>query len=60
MQENSQDYEFCIKSALDNAKKRIDILSNLDKKCILEEYKEWMKDGSSKHTILLLREDPII
>jgi len=60
MQENSQDYELCIKLALDNAKKRIDLLSNLDKKCVLEEYKEWIKDGSNKHTILLLREDPII
>ena len=60
MQENSQDYAICIKLALDNAKKRIDVLSNLDKKCVLEEYKEWIKDGSSKHTILLLREDPII
>ena len=43
MQENSQDYEFCIKLALDNAKKRIDLLSSLDKKCVLEEYKEWIK-----------------
>ncbi len=60
MQENSQDYAFCIKLALDNAKKRIDLLSNLDKKCVLEEYKEWIKDGSNNHTILLLREDPII
>ena len=60
MQENSQDYSFCIKLALDNAKKRIDLLSNLDKKCVLEEYKEWIKDGSNNHTILLLREDPII
>ena len=60
MQEKNKDYEFCIKLALDNAKKRIDLLSNLDKKCVLEEYKEWIKDGSSKHTILLLREDPII
>ena len=60
MLENSQDYEFCIKLALDNAKKRIDLLSSLDKKCVIEEYKEWIKDGSSKHTILLLREDPII
>ena len=60
MQENSQDYEFCIKLALDNAKKRINLLSSLDKKCVLEEYKEWIKDGSSNHTVLLLREDPII
>ena len=60
MQENSQDYEFCIKLALDNAKKRIDLLSSLDKKSVLEEYKEWIKDGSGNHSVLLLREDPII
>ena len=60
MQENSQDYEFCIKSALDNAKKRIDILDKLDKKCVVDEYKEWINDGLNKHTVLLLREDPII
>ena len=60
MQENSKDYEFCIKVALDNAKKRIRILDNSDKKCVLEEYNEWIKDGLSKHTVLLLREDPII
>ncbi|MBO6975518.1 MAG: hypothetical protein JJ844_07495 [Prochlorococcus marinus CUG1435] len=60
MQENSKDYEFCIKVALDNAKKRIKQLDNSDKKCILEEYKEWMNEGLNKHTILLLREDPII
>ena len=60
MQENSNDYEYCIKVALDNAKKRIRILDNLDKKCLLEEYNEWIKDGLSKHTVLLLRDDPII
>ena len=60
MQENTKDYEFCIKVALDNAKKRIRILDNLDKKCVLEEYNEWIKDGLSNHTVLLLREDPII
>ena len=60
MQENSKDYQICIKETLDNAKKRIQILDNSDKKCVLEEYKEWIKDGLSKHTILLLREDPII
>ena len=60
MQENSKDHEFCIKVALDNAKKRIKQLDNSDKKCILEEYKEWMNDGLNNHTILLLREDPII
>ena len=60
MQENSNDYQICIKETLDNAKKRIQILDNSEKKCVLEEYKEWIKDGLSKHTVLLLREDPII
>ena len=60
MKENSKDYELCIKLALDNAKKRISILDNPDKKCVIEEYKEWIKDGFSNHTVLLLREDPII
>ena len=60
MQEKSKDCEFCIKLALDNAKKRISVLNNSDKKCVLQEYKEWIKDGLSNHTVLLLREDPII
>ena len=60
MKENLKDYEFCIKVALDNAKKRIKILENSDKKSVLDEYKEWINDGLNKHTILLLREDPII
>ena len=60
MDENFKDYEFCINLALDNAKKRIKILNNSDKKCVLEEYKEWMNDGLNKHSVLLLRDDPII
>ena len=60
MQENSKNYELCINAALDNAKKRINILDNLDKKCVLDEYKEWIKDGLDNHTVLMLREDPII
>ena len=60
MKENSKDFKFCIELALTNAKKRIKILDNSDKKCVLDEYKEWIKDGSSKHTVLLLRDDPII
>ena len=60
MLENSKDYEFCIKETLDNAKKRINLLKNSDKQCVLDEYKEWIKDGLSKHSVLLLREDPII
>ena len=60
MKKDSKDFEFSIKIALDNAKKRINLLDNSNKKCLLEEYREWMNDGLNKHTILLLREDPII
>ena len=60
MQEHPKDYEYCIKLALDNAKKRINLLNSADKKSVIEEYKEWIKDGLSKHKVLLLREDPII
>ncbi len=60
MQENFKDYKFCIKLAIDNAKKRIDFLDNPEKKCVLEEYKEWLNDDLSDHTVLLLRDDPII
>ena len=60
MQENYEDYEYCINIALENAKKRINKLENEDKKSVLEEYKEWINDGLSKHSVLLLREDPII
>ena len=60
MQENSNDYEFCIRLTLDNAKKRINLLDNSDKESVMEEYKEWINDGLNKHSVLLLREDPII
>ena len=60
MNQNPKDYEFCIKVALNNAKKRINLLDNSDRKCLLDEYKEWINDGLNKHTVLLLREDPII
>ena len=60
MKENFDDYKNSIKLALDNAKNRIDILDNLNKKCIMEEYKEWINDGLNKHAVLLLRDDPII
>ena len=60
MQENPEDYKLCIKVALDNAKKRIDFLDDSNKKCVLEEYREWMNDDLNKHVILLLRDDPII
>ena len=42
------------------AKKRIDLLDNADKKSVLEEYKEWINDGLNNKTVLLLRDDPII
>ena len=60
MQNNSKDYEFCIRLALDNAKKRINLLKDSNKMCVIEEYKEWLNDGLNKHTVLLLRDDPII
>ena len=41
-------------------KKRIDLLDSFDRKCVQDEYREWITDGLSKHTVLLLREDPII
>ena len=60
MQQNSKDYEFCINLALDNAKKRINILEHFDRMSVMEEYKEWINDGLSAHKVLLLRDDPII
>ena len=60
MKENCKDLEFSIRVALDNAKKRIKILDNSNKKCIIDEYKEWLNDGVNNHSVLLLREDPII
>ena len=60
MEENSRDYHFCIEVALENAKKRIDLLDNADKKSVLSEYKEWINDDLNNHTVLILREDPII
>ena len=60
MKEDYKDYKFCINIAIDNAKKRINLLDKMDQKCILEEYKEWIKDGFDYQSVLLLREDPII
>ena len=60
MQENPKDYKFSIKLALDNAKKRINLLDNSDKSCVIEEYKEWLNDDLNKQKVLLLRDDPII
>ena len=60
MEDYSKDSEFCIKEALANAKKRINVLDNYDKKSVFDEYREWINDGLNKHKVLLLREDPII
>ena len=60
MKEESIDFKHCINIAIDNAKKRINLLEKNDQKCILDEYKEWIKDGFDYQSVLLLREDPII
>ena len=60
MSESSSEFNSCIKVALDNAKQRIQLLENLDKKSVFDEYKEWINDGLSKHNVLLIREDPTI
>ena len=60
MKKDSSDYKLCINIAIENAKKRINLLNKNDQKCILEEYKEWIKDDFEYQSVLLLREDPII
>ena len=60
MKKDSVDIKFCINLAIDNAKKRIKSLEKGNQQCILEEYKEWLKESIDYQSILLLREDPII
>ena len=60
MNKESKNFDYCVKLTLDNAIKRINFLEKLDKKSVLEEYNEWLNDGLNNHTILFLREDPII
>ena len=60
MNDNYKDYKYCINEALNNAKKRINLLDQSNKKCVLDEYKEWINDGFNHQSVLLLREDPII
>ena len=60
MKKKSKDFEYCIKLTLDNAKERINLLEKLDKKSVIEEYREWINDDLNNHTVLFLREDPII
>ena len=60
MKANSQGYEVSINLAICNAKKRIALLNDADKKCIMDEYEEWIKNGFINQTVLVLRDDPII
>ena len=60
MKKDSVDIKFSINLAIDNAEKRIKLIEKSDQKCILEEYKEWLKESIDYQSILLLREDPII
>ena len=60
MTKDPKDYKFCINLAINNAKQRIKLLNKNDQKCIIEEYSEWINDDFNYHTVLLLREDPII
>ena len=60
MQDNTNDYKFSLKLALDNAKKRINILDDSHENCVQEEYKEWISDGFIKHAVLLLSADQVI
>ena len=60
MKKDSVDIKYCINLAIDNAEKRIKSLEKIDQQCILEEYKEWLKESVDYQSILLIREDPII
>ena len=60
MNEDIKDYKYCINLAIKNAKKRINLLDKKDKKSIIEEYNEWIKEGFNYQSVLLIREDPII
>ena len=53
MKKDSVDFKFCINLAIDNAEKRIKLLEERDQKCILEEYKEWLKETIDYQSILL-------
>ena len=60
MEGNLKDYKYCINLALENAKRRIDLLDPCDRDSVIEEYKECMNDGLSYQSVLLLRDDPSI
>ena len=46
--------------AILNALERIQILDELDKVSVFNEYKEWIINDYKKEQILFIREDPII
>ena len=60
MKKDFIDYKFSIDMAIKNAKQRINLIDKNDQKCILEEYREWMKDDFDYQSVIFLREDPII
>ena len=60
MNENPKDYKYSVKLALDNAEKRINILDDSNKRSVIDEYREWINDGINKHSVIIVREDPII
>ena len=60
MTEKYKDYKYCIDLAIDNAKRRINLIDDSDKKCVIDEYREWINEGLIYDSVLLLREDPII
>ena len=60
MSEMKKDYKQCIDLALNNAKIRMKHLGSLDKKSVLDEYKEWIEEEVCYQSILILREDPMI
>ena len=60
MKNDNDNFQLSIDVAFNNAKERISILKNLDRKSVLDEYKEWFSEGMHKDIVLLIRDDPII
>ena len=52
---DSREINSSIRIAVDNANKRIDLLSFSDRKCVIEEYKEWINEDINCHEVLFLR-----
>ena len=57
---DSREINSSIRIAVENANKRINLLSFSDRKCLIEEYKEWINEDINCNKVLFLREDPII